>query len=219
VVTHPAKLRLRLGTMPLLRYPPLSISKSKEMELELRVLEMLQQIGISRGQTVLDFGCGYGICTIPTARIVGEQGKVYALDKDREALDGLMQRAESAGLRNINRMETSGEPEIGLTDESIDVVILFDVFHSFYFPTVEDRKRLLAEIHRVMKPSAFLSISLWPNLMEPQAEHEIENADFHLEQEISEALTDGSKDLGTRRILNFRKERHFLSLTNQSIRR
>jgi ubiquinone/menaquinone biosynthesis C-methylase UbiE len=189
------------------------------MELESRVLEMLQQIGISKGQTVLDFGCGYGICTIPAARIVGEQGKVYALDKDREALDGLMQRAESAGLRNINRMETSGEPEIGLTDESVDVVILFDVFHSFYFPKAEDRGRLLAEIHRVMKPSAFLSISVWPNPMEPQAEHEVENADFHLEQEISEALTDVSKDLGTRRILNFRKERHVLPLANQSIRR
>jgi ubiquinone/menaquinone biosynthesis C-methylase UbiE len=189
------------------------------MELESRVLEMLRQIGISRGQTVLDFGCGYGICTIPAARIVGEQGKLYALDKDREALDGLTQRADSAGLRNISRMETSGELEIGLTDESVGVVILFDVFHSFYFPKVEDRRRLLAEIHRVMKPSAFLSISLWPNLMEPKAEDEIENADFCLEKEISEALTDGSKDLGTRRVLNFRKERYVLSLTNQSIRR
>ena len=193
--------------------------KSKEMELELRVLNMLQQIGIRRGQTVLDFGCGYGICTIPAARIVGEQGKVYALDKDREALDELTQRAKSAGLRNIDRMETSGELKIGLTDESVDVVILFDVFHSFYFPKVEDRRRLLAEIHRVMKPSAFLAISVWPNLMEPKAEGEIENADFRLEKEISEVLTNGSKDLGTRRILNFRKERHVLSLTNQSRRR
>jgi hypothetical protein len=70
-----------------------------------------------------------------------------------------------------------------------------------------------------MKPLAFLSISVWPNLMEPQAEHEVENADFHLEQEISEVLTDGSKDLGMRRVLNFRKERHVLSLANQSIRR
>jgi ubiquinone/menaquinone biosynthesis C-methylase UbiE len=193
--------------------------QEQRMELELRVLSILQQMGVSRGQNVLDFGCGYGICTIPAARIVGEQGKVYALDKDREALDGLMQRAESAGLRNISRMETSGELEIGLTDESVDVVILFDVFHSFYFPTAEDRRRLLAEIRRVMKPAAFLSISVWPNLTGPQAEHEIENADFHLEQEISEALTAGSKDLGTRKILNFRKERHVLLLTNQSTRR
>ena len=70
-----------------------------------------------------------------------------------------------------------------------------------------------------MKPFAFLAISVWPNLIEPETEGEIENADFRLEKEISEALTNDSKDLGTRRILNFRKERHVLSLTNQSIRR
>ena len=181
------------------------------MELESRVLNMLQQIGIRTGQTVLDFGCGYGAYTIPVAKIVGEQGRVYALDKDKEALDALMQRGESAGLKNIDRMETSGELEIGLTDESIDVVLLFDVFHSFYFPKTEDRRRLLIEIRRVMRPSAFLAISVWPNLVEPETEDEIKNADFCLEKEISEGLSNDNKDLGTRRILNFRKERHVLS--------
>ena len=63
------------------------------MELESRILETLQQIGIRRGQTVLDFGCGCGTYTIPATRIVGEQGRVYALDKDEEALDELMQKA------------------------------------------------------------------------------------------------------------------------------
>jgi ubiquinone/menaquinone biosynthesis C-methylase UbiE len=189
------------------------------MELESQVLDMLQQIGIRRGQTVLDFGCGYGAYTIPVAKIVGEQGRVYALDKDKKALDVLMQRRESANLKNIDRMETSGELEIGLTDESVDVVLLFDVFHSFYFPKTDDRRRLLIEIRRVMKPSAFLAISVWPNLVEPETEDEMKSADFRLEKVISEGLGSDNKDLGTRRILNFRKERHVLSLTNQSRRR
>jgi len=101
---------------------------------------MLQQIGIRSGQNVLDFGCGLGMYTIPVAKIVGEQGRVYALDKDNEALDELMQKVESAGLKNIKRMETSGKLEIDLADESADVVLLFDVFHSFYFPQADDRK-------------------------------------------------------------------------------
>jgi len=41
------------------------------MELESRTIELLERIGIRRGQTVLDFGCGYGAYTIPVARIVG----------------------------------------------------------------------------------------------------------------------------------------------------
>jgi len=175
-----------------------------ELELESQVLDMLKQIGISRGHTVLDFGCGYGAYTIPVAEIVGEQGRVYALDKDKEALDSLMHRGELVGLNNIDRMETSGELEIGLTDESVDVVLLFDVFHSFYFPQAVDRRRLLGEIRRVMKPSAFLSISVWPNLVEPEAEDEIKDTDFRLEKETFGTPMD-NKDLETCRFLNFRK--------------
>ncbi|MBE9483077.1 MAG: hypothetical protein IMY88_05280, partial [Chloroflexi bacterium] len=43
--------------------------------------KFLKDIGIKRGQKVLDFGCGSGNYTIPAARIVGEQALVYALDE------------------------------------------------------------------------------------------------------------------------------------------
>jgi len=178
------------------------------MKIESRAILVLERIGIRRGQAVLDFGCGYGIYTIPVAKIVGAQGRVYALDKDRGALDTLMQKAGSACLKNIERMETSGELEIELADESVDVVLLFDVFHSFYFPQAGDRRRLLGEIYRIMKPSAFLSTSVWPNLIEPETEDEIKNADFRLGKEVPETLTDDNKGLETRRILCFRKARH-----------
>jgi len=182
------------------------------MELESQALEILQQIGIKRGQIILDFGCGSGAYAIPAARIVGEQGRVYALDKDKEALDELMQKAESAGLKNIEGMDTSGELEIELTDESVDVVLLFDVFHSFYFPRADDRRRLLSEICRIMKPSAFLSVSVWPNLAEPETGDEIKNANFHLEKEVCETLNNDNKDLETRSILNFRKGYYALNV-------
>jgi len=173
------------------------------MELESRALEVLQQIGIRRGQAVLDFGCGSGTYTIPTAKIAGEQGKIYALDKDKKALDKLMQRAKSAGLKNIERMDTSGELRIDLTDESVDVVLLFDVFHSYYFPQADDRRRLLNEIYRIMKPFAF--ISLWPKHMESEAKGEIGNAHFYLESECSRTLIHDNKNLEKGKVLNFRK--------------
>ena len=191
------------------------------MEIESRAIEVLEKIGIMKGQAVLDFGCGYGAYTIPVAKIVDAQGRVYALDKDKQALDTLMQKAGSAGLKNIDRMETSGELEIKLTDETVDVVLLFDVFHSFYFPRPSDRRRLLGEIRRIMKPSAFLSISVWPNLREPEIEGEIRNADFRFEKEIPETLTDGNKDLETRRILNFGKARNvpIIAVTHQLMKK
>jgi len=176
------------------------------MELESRALEMLQQIGIRSGQTVLDFGCGCGTYTIPAAKIVSEQGRVYALDKDKEALDELMQKAGSVGLKNIKRMETSGKLEIDLVDESVDVVLLFDVFHSYYFPQADDRRRLLSEIHRIMKPTAFVSV--WPKHMESETEDEVERANFYLEKEFSEMLIHDNRNLEKGKVLNFREARH-----------
>lgn len=83
--------------------------------------EVLRKIGVRKGQTVLDFGCGRGNYAIPAARIVGEEGRVYALDKDQRALDELMQRVERERLRNVTRIDTSGEVEIHLEDGSINV--------------------------------------------------------------------------------------------------
>jgi ubiquinone/menaquinone biosynthesis C-methylase UbiE len=174
------------------------------MELKTQVIEVLKRTGITRGQTVLDFGCGCGTYTVPAAKIVGGRGRVYALDKDKGVLDELMRKPESAGLRNIERVDTSGEMKIGLADESVDVVLLFDVFHSYYFPQADDRRRLLSEIYRIMKPSALISV--WPKHMESETEEEVEKANFYLEKELSEMLIHDNRDLEKGKILNFRKE-------------
>jgi len=173
------------------------------MELELQVLEVLERTGLNKRQIVLDFGCGSGTYTLPAVKIVGKQGRVYALDKDTQALDELMHEAESTGLRNVTRTDTSGKVRIELRDESVDAVLLFDVFHSYYFPQTDDRRNLLNEIHRIMKPSAFISV--WPKHMESEAKGEIEEANFYLEREYSETLIHDNKDSERGQILNFRK--------------
>ena len=113
------------------------------MEVESVVLELLKRLGVKRGQKVLDFGCGSGTYAIPAAKIVGAGGRVYALDKNGFVLNELMEKARSAGLNNISRIDTKGEPSIELADKSIDVALLFDVLHSYYFPRAEDRRVLL----------------------------------------------------------------------------
>ena len=55
----------------------------------------LRGIGIRKGQTVLDFGCNKGHYTIPAAKVLGKQGKVYAFDKDKDAL---IEEIEAAGF-------------------------------------------------------------------------------------------------------------------------
>jgi hypothetical protein len=48
-----------------------------------------------------------------------------------------MERAESEGLENIERLETSGELKIAMEDESVDAVLLYDIF--WYFPLTDPR--------------------------------------------------------------------------------
>ena len=151
----------------------------------------------------MDFGCGSGTYTIPAAKIVGKEGKVYALDKDKKVLDELMQKAESARLENIKGIDTSGELKIPLTDESVDIVLLYDVFHSYYFSQMADRRKLLEEVYRVSKRDALISV--WPKHMESEAKEEIENANFYLEREYSGMLIHDNEDIEKGKVLNFRK--------------
>jgi len=163
----------------------------------------LTQIGIKKGQVVLDFGCGSGNYTIPAARVVGEKGKVYALDKDQEGLDGLMEKTRPFGLKNIETMKTSGQLEIGLEDVSVDAVLVYDVLHSHYFPTAAERKELLHEVRRVLRPEGLLSV--FPaHMEEDQIKREIESVGFRLEGECAKTLLDYGDRLSEGRILSFR---------------
>lgn len=171
---------------------------------EPNIIRMLQRIGIRRGQTVLDFGCGRGTYTIPVARIVGRKGKVYALDKDKKELDELMKKVNSAHLKNIEIITSSGGPRIGLPEELVDVALVFDVLHYYYFPQMDDRRRLMDEIHRITKTNGFISV--WPKHIESEARDEIERAHLYLEKEYSGILIHDNKDIETGRVMNFRKK-------------
>lgn len=111
----------------------------------------LQELGIKEGQTVLDFGCGPGSYAIPAARMVGEKGRVYALDIHPLAVKTVEKKAKKEGPINITTILSDGDT--GLPDESVDVVLLYDTIHM-----VNDKDALLEELHRAMKPNGLLSI-------------------------------------------------------------
>jgi len=108
----------------------------------------IEKLDIKPGQTILDFGCGIGSWTLPAAKLVGKKGKIYALDKMSLALTKIKQRAQKEELHNIDTIDSIAI----LPEESIDVILLYGVL-----PEIEDRESLLRELHRVLKPSGYLS--------------------------------------------------------------
>jgi len=116
--------------------------------------EVLTQTGVSRGQTVLDYGCGSGTFTIPSSRIVGKRGKVYAFEARSDRLERVREKAKEAALGNIvTVLSDSSKPGIDLPDKRIDIILVYDMMHE-----VEDREGLLQELHRVLKREGILSV-------------------------------------------------------------
>jgi len=115
--------------------------------------EFLAEVGVDTGKTVLDFGCGTGTYTIPAARLVGDEGKVYALDMRKKALDEMEDKARKDGLKNIVRLETSGGVKIPLGSKTVDLILLIDVLHE-----IDDREGLFEEAYRVLKPGGALIV-------------------------------------------------------------
>jgi len=169
----------------------------------------LSRIGIEADQVVLDFGCGEGNYAKASARVVGPRGKVYALDKDRKALNKLRREAREKKLGNIECLHISEDDGIPVPACSVDIVLLYDVLHGGYFPEPEQRDRVLRNIHRVLKPGGLLS--LYPTHMKPyamtfdQIVGEVMDVGFRLEGRSHRRLVhDGN--LGRGPVLAFRKE-------------
>lgn len=117
-------------------------------------LEVLRKVGVKEGMIILDYGCGSGRFTIPSAKIVGRKGMVYAADVSSPALGRLKEEAENEGLENIETMLCgSSDFTLGLRDESVEAILVYDVMHE-----VGDRERLLGELNRVLRRDGFLSI-------------------------------------------------------------
>lgn len=121
------------------------------------ITETLRMVGVKSGQQLLDFGCGSGDYAIPAAKIIGENGVVYAVDKDKYSLKLLRQKALSFGINNIQIVKTSGEIHLPVPDISMDAILLYDVLHSYYF-TPTQRYKFLKEVRRIAKKESVISV-------------------------------------------------------------
>jgi len=124
----------------------------KFRDLFLPRMNILKEVGIKPGLHVLDYGCGPGSYIIPLAELVGKSGKIYALDIHPLAIQMVQNIASKRQLANVETIRS--DCKTGLSDNSLDVVLLYDTLH-----TSSDPNEVLEELHRVLKPSGVLSFS------------------------------------------------------------
>jgi len=118
--------------------------------------KVVSNSGIAPGMQVLDLGCGTGTYTFEAARVAWPDGKVFALDIQREMLDLLRKqwaRPENSDLQNIEIVQGSAF-ELPFPDDYFDAVFIVTALHE-----IGDRHASLLEAKRVVKPGGYLSVS------------------------------------------------------------
>jgi len=114
--------------------------------------KLLERSGIKPDQHVLNFGCAAGSHALAAAEIVGVGGRVYALDMHPRAVLRVRRLAQKKGLTNMQTILSDGPTN--LPDGIIDTVFMCDVFHE-----LEEPDKILAEMHRVLKPDGVLAFT------------------------------------------------------------
>jgi ubiquinone/menaquinone biosynthesis C-methylase UbiE len=123
--------------------------------------ENLEKLGLSPGTVVADLGAGAGDYAFAAARMVKGmemEGKVYAVDVQKDLLDKIKNEANREQLTNIEIIWGNAEKIGGtkLRDASVDVVIASNIFFQ-----VEDRETFAKEIARILKSKGRLFFIEW----------------------------------------------------------
>lgn len=127
----------------------------------LRPEEIIQQINIRQGEKIADFGCGAGYFTIPLARLIGEDGEIYALDILETALESVQSKAKTEGIFNIKTSRCNLEELNGskLEDSSVDLVLVANILFQS-----SKKIDIIKEARRVLKPKGKMVVIDWkPN--------------------------------------------------------
>ena len=108
---------------------------------------------IRPGHHVLDVGSGAGTDAIIAAQMVGETGRVYALDLTPAMRRKLQATLSAAGIDNVEIIAGNAE-DIPLPDASVDVVTSNGVLN-----LVPDKRGAIGEIFRVLKPGGRVQLA------------------------------------------------------------
>ena len=99
---------------------------------EERPERVIESIALAADAQVADIGAGTGYFSVRLAERVPE-GRVFAVDIQREMLDILRRRLARNGLDNVE-LVLGREDDPRLPSNSIDAALLVDAYHEFAYP-------------------------------------------------------------------------------------
>jgi len=117
-----------------------------EREQEERPDLLLQSLPLHAGQAAADIGAGTGYLSWRMAKMVGDKGRVYCVDIQQEMLDLLAKKMAEQHTTNFQSI-LGTVTDARLPANSVDVVLMVDVYHEFDHPY-----EMMQSIVRALKP-------------------------------------------------------------------
>jgi len=107
---------------------------------------------------VADFGTGSGHYALATSQLVGDAGRVYAIDIQQALLKKVKNLTASERIHNIDTLWGDIEQPGGtkLEDGSVDAVIIANILFQ-----AEERNNIIAEARRILKPKGKVLVVDW----------------------------------------------------------
>lgn len=117
-----------------------------------RADEIIGKLNIKKGSKVADIGSHEGYFTIKLAKVVGKEGKVYAVDVSRDKIEKLKKHLEERKISNVNViLGEDNNPR--LPTLTLDAVLIVDTYHE-----MDAHQEILQSIKNALKPNGKLVI-------------------------------------------------------------
>ena len=161
-----------------------------DREAEEKTSLLLENMEIQPGDTIADIGAGSGYHVFKMARLAPE-GLVYAVDIQEEMLAAVRRNKAQQGISNVRTVQ-GGETSVNLGEDSVDKVLMVDVYHEFSFP-----KELMESVRKALRRDGKLflveyreedprvPIKKVHKMSEAQAVKELKAAGFTLQRNIA----------------------------------
>lgn len=119
--------------------------------------EIISELNLKGNETFMDAGCGDGHIAIKVVEEYLPDGTVYAVDVYGASIEDMEAYKAENNVENLINIEadiTKGIP--GVDDESIDVVLMVNVFHGFRASRTMDEA--IDEFARIIKQDGKIAI-------------------------------------------------------------
>lgn len=131
--------------------------------------KIMSVVDLKPGMAIADIGSGPGYYTFRFSKLVGDKGKVFAIDTVQNHLNYIKQTAEKYGVRNVVTVNNDPGNTIKLSENQVDMAFMCSLYHNIYAQSREkDRHEFVENIVRSLKKDGTLIVV--DNALVPETE-------------------------------------------------